>query len=253
MTAPAFVINARLDPERLQPIFRRTRRLHLPDVFAPEQAISLYSAVRDRTPWRRSFLLGDRGVAMSPDELAAIPEDKREALERDLTKTARNGFQYAFDSWAVSDEVEAGRRIGHPAEAFYDFLNSPAFLGWVHRLTGDTRAVYCDAQCTRYGPGDYLNGHTDEAEGKNRLFAYVMNLTPDWNADWGGLLLFIDPDGHVAEGYTPAFNALNIFEVPQPHAVSMVPPFAGGSRLAITGWIRSGRDDPPEAAGTKAA
>jgi len=43
----------------------------------------------------------------------------------------------------------------------------------------------------------------------------------------------------VAEAYTPAFNALNIFKVPQPHAVSLVAPFAGGDRLAITGWVRS--------------
>jgi Rps23 Pro-64 3,4-dihydroxylase Tpa1-like proline 4-hydroxylase len=66
-----------------------------------------------------------------------------------------------------------------------------------------------------------------------------MNLTPGWSVDWGGLLMFVDQDGHVAEAYTPAFNALNLFQVPQPHAVSMVAPFAGGDRLAITGWVRS--------------
>jgi hypothetical protein len=52
----------------------------------------------------------------------------------------------------------------------------------------------------------------------------------------------LDQDGHVSEGYTPAYNALNLFRVPQRHAVSYVAPFAGAPRLAITGWIREGQD-----------
>ncbi len=236
-----------LDPNLMQPVFRRAKRLHVPGVLTLEAATALHEGVARTTPWKRSLFLGDRGVALDPAELDAMPADKREALDLALADRARRGFQYAFDSWAVSDDVEAGRRTGHPAEAFYDFLNSPAFLGWIHRLTGDDRAVYCDAQCTRYNPGDFLNGHTDEKAGADRLFAYVMNLTPVWTADWGGLLLFIDQDGHIAEGYTPAFNALNIFQVPQPHSVSIVAPFAGASRLAITGWIRSRRPEAAEA------
>ncbi|MBB1180632.1 2OG-Fe(II) oxygenase, partial [Pseudomonas sp. FW305-3-2-15-E-TSA4] len=76
-------------------------------------------------------------------------------------------------------------------------------------------------------------------DGKHRLLAYVLNLTPRWRVDWGGLLLFLDPDGHVAEGYAPKFNALNIFRTPFPHAVTQVSTFAGAPRYAITGWIRA--------------
>ena len=66
-----------------------------------------------------------------------------------------------------------------------------------------------------------------------------MNLTARWRADWGGMLLFLDDEDHVAEGYMPAFNSLNIFKVPQRHAVSIVAPFAGEPRLSITGWLRA--------------
>ena len=98
-----------------------------------------------------------------------------------------------------------------------------------------------DAQATRYRPGHFLTQHDDHAEGKDRLFAYVLNLTPQWIADWGGLLMFLTDDGHVAAAYTPRWNALNILKVPQPHAVSVVAPFARGARHSITGWIRSRR------------
>ena len=70
-----------------------------------------------------------------------------------------------------------------------------------------------------------------------RLVAYVLNFTPVWNPDWGGMLLFTDERGHVEEGYVPVWNALNLMKVPQTHAVSLVAPFAGGLRYSITGWL----------------
>jgi Rps23 Pro-64 3,4-dihydroxylase Tpa1-like proline 4-hydroxylase len=110
----------------------------------------------------------------------------------------------------------------------YRWLNSKAGLQFLRKLTGDERCAYVDAQATRYRPGHFLTQHDDHAEGKDRLFAYVLNLTPQWIADWGA-------------AYTPRWNALNILKVPQPHAVSVVAPFARGARHSITGWIRSRR------------
>jgi hypothetical protein len=237
-----FRIGGHLDPARVAPVFRGAGRLHVPDFLDAPAAGALHAALTDATPWRCSRLLGDKPFTLTSADWDALPATRRAEMEAAMREQARSGFHYAFDTWPVSDEVEAGRRTGHPAETFYDFLNGPVFLDWIRATTDDPRAAYCDAQCTRYRPGDYLNAHTDEAEGKNRLFAYVMNLTPGWSVDWGGLLQFIDRDGHVAEAYTPAFNALNIFKVPQPHSVSVVAPFAGGDRLAITGWVRSRRD-----------
>jgi SM-20-related protein len=69
----------------------------------------------------------------------------------------------------------------------------------------------------------------------------VLNLTPGWRAEWGGLLLFHDADGHVAEAYAPKFNTLNIFRVPQWHSVSQVASYVDQDRLAITGWIRGSK------------
>ena len=51
-------------------------------------------------------------------------------------------------------------------------------------------------------------------------------------------MLFHAADGHVAEAYTPGFNSLNIFRVPQAHSVSQVASFVTAERLSITGWLR---------------
>ncbi|MGI9295874.1 MAG: 2OG-Fe(II) oxygenase family protein, partial [Pseudomonadales bacterium] len=73
----------------------------------------------------------------------------------------------------------------------------------------------------------------------NRRAAYVINLTPAWNADWGGLLHFVAADGKITDSFLPTYNAITLFQVPQKHFVSYVSPFAGEQRISITGWLRA--------------
>jgi Rps23 Pro-64 3,4-dihydroxylase Tpa1-like proline 4-hydroxylase len=101
-------------------------------------------------------------------------------------------------------------------------------------------AIYVDAQATRYMPGHFLSTHDDAIEGKNRRAAYIFNFTPEWRPDWGGYLQLLDDAGHVRRGLVPSFSTLNILAVPQRHNVSVVAPFAGGMRFAISGWFRYG-------------
>ena len=232
-------IDPGLRPEALRPLFARFGRLHLPGVLAGDGAGRLHAGLAAGAPWRKAFLHGGAHYEPTLAEYEAISDGQRQALDQAIWREARDGFAYRFDSWKVSDDVEAGRRTGAAAEAAYDFLNGDAFLNFIRILTNEPRAAYCDAQATRYGPGDFLTRHSDAQPGKHRLFAYVLNLTPGWRADWGGVLAFPDEDGHLAEGYSPAFNALNLFRVPQDHAVTAVAPFAGGERLSITGWVRA--------------
>ena len=119
-----------------------------------------------------------------------------------------------------------------------EFLNSSAFIGSDRRLTGDSSIALVDANATLYEPGHFLTRHDDAVDGKNRVAAYVLNLTPVWSADWGGILNFHAGDGHVIEGYVPTFNALNVFRVPQMHGVSYVTPFAVAGRFSVSGWFR---------------
>lgn len=230
-----------LKPEALASAFARHGRLHLPVAFAEPGAQAVGSALASAVPWHKSLNANGKSYDLGFDTLAKMPADRRAELDAAVVAGGRTGFQYLFDAWRLSDLVEDGRRQGGalaPLEAVYDFLNGAEFLDFVRILTNDPRSAYADAQATRYRAGDFLTAHDDDVEGKNRLYAYVLNFTPVWRADWGGLLVFHDADGHLAEGYTPTFNALNIFRVPQLHSVTQVASYAGAERLSITGWIR---------------
>lgn len=240
--SPPIVLGSALDPKRLRPIFQKHGRLHLPGILAPASAQAVHGAMAGPLPWAKSLLVQGKPYDIGPAAWEAMLPERRAELDAAVIRGGQTGFQYRFDAWRLSDAVERGERGTSPVlEAVYDFLNGPEFLGFVGELTGEPRGAYADAQATRYRPGDFLTAHDDDVAGKNRLFAYVLNFTPVWRAEWGGLLLFLGPDGHVTEGYAPAFNALNIFRVPQLHAVSEVASYAGADRLSITGWIRERR------------
>jgi hypothetical protein len=218
-------------------------RIRAADVLAPAAAGEVASALAS-APWSRTFTVNGKTYDVTLPDMAQTPADVLAAIDGAIGEGARTGFQYDFEAWRISDELEAGRRRGGalaPLEAVYDLMNGAAFLAWIRELTGDPRPVYIDAQATRYRAGHFLSVHDDELAGKDRLYAYVLNLTAQWRPDWGGLLAFTTPDGHVREAYAPAFNALSLFTVPQPHCVTQVASYVTAERLSITGWIR-GRD-----------
>lgn len=231
-----------LQPQSYAPVFRRFGRLHVPGLLRTGDAVRLHHGVAEAEGWRRTIHIGpgqDHDLPMA--ELEAMGTEARRSLEAQVHATATDAFRYMFDTVRMSQRVLEGTELDPRLREAHDFLNSDPFLDFARRLTGDERIVYADCMATRYLPGHFLTAHDDEAPGRDRLFAYVLNLTARWRADWGGMLLFLDEDDHVAEGYMPAFNSLNIFKVPQRHAVSIVAPYAGAPRLAITGWLRARR------------
>jgi len=120
---------------------------------------------------------------------------------------------------------------------FQRFINSEPFLNFISGVTGFNDLRFANSQATAFGPGHFLTKHSDEVGRANRKLAYVVSLTKKWDLDWGGVLLFINQDGKVVEGFIPTFNALNLFSVPQNHTVSYIVPFAPEIRYSLTGWI----------------
>jgi SM-20-related protein len=234
----SFSLDPALDPERLAGVFSVAGRMHLPGILTPASAARLYEAVTACPDWTLSTLGRGHALDIPASVLAAADEGRRQALMEAAHAQAREGFHYIFETVRI-EEVHPEGPQGAVLRAFLRWLNSEVFLEFARRISGLGALNRVDAQVTRYRPGHYLTQHTDEKPGTRRRLAYVLNLTPRWRVDWGGLLGFVDDDGHIAEAYCPAFNALNLFRVPQPHLVSLVAPFAPAYRLSITGWIHA--------------
>lgn len=244
MTAPDFAPrrDPRLRGQQLTDSYRSRRRLHIPGFLAAGVCEQLHASLVASEDWRRVFNVDERVYEVSRGDYAAMDAAKRSELEAAILARARDRFQFRFETIRVPDDAAARRAQNTLLTRFADFMNQPEQLDFFRHITGHRDIDFCDAQATCYWPGDFLTTHDDNVAGKNRRAAYVFNLTPHWRIDWGGLLLFHAPDGHVDEALTPGFNALNIFSVPQPHSVSWVTAAAAGPRLSITGWMRAHQD-----------
>jgi Rps23 Pro-64 3,4-dihydroxylase Tpa1-like proline 4-hydroxylase len=237
---PPVRLDPRINPQAVREVFRRGGRLHLPGIFPAEVASRIHRALVAETPWVLHFNDGEsRHLDLPSADFEVLDETSRRAFLAPLHARARGGFQYLYENFAISDLHASGQCADSYLMRVYEFMRSPAFMQFARTLTGLEQIVNLDMQATRYRAGHFLTAHDDDVEGKGRLAAYVLNFTPGWRADCGGILQFIDHDGHVAEGLVPTFNALNVFRVPSLHAVSAVAPFVTAARLSLTGWLRN--------------
>jgi len=233
-------LNGTLEPDAYRPVFRSHRRLHIPSILEPTSATALYARLAASPDWTRSFHVeGGKDVDIRVDELDVLSPEQRAEFEQTQIGSSTDGVTYVFDSIRITAGLLDGRAGGKEFRMVQEFVNGPAFLDFMIRLTGDPRIAFADVMATRYLRGHFATAHEDAITGGRRLYAYVLNLTPQWWADWGGVLMFHDEDGHVAEGYVPKFNALNVFAVPQVHSVSMVSRLARDPRYSVTGWLHA--------------
>ena len=214
----------------------RTGRTQIEGILALNDAQGLYEAATT-ADYNVVTRRGKGHVDLPAAWLASLSPDQKQALGQAVQASAQTNFQYLYDNHPIYDLVEAGQAAPVWSDLLA-FLNDEAFLNLMRDVTGEPRIALADAQLTRYRPGHFLTEHDDHADGKNRFFAYVLNLTPVWRIEWGGLLAFHGADGNVAEAFTPRFNTLNLLKVPTPHSVTQVALSAAADRISVTGWLR---------------
>ncbi|HEY1707837.1 MAG TPA: 2OG-Fe(II) oxygenase family protein [Rhizomicrobium sp.] len=223
----------------LSQVYARFGRIHIPAVLTPESAARVHRCLTAETPYSLVVNNGSQYFDIPAQDQAKMSPEQRKALADSAVAGAQRGFQLFYENHRLTEQGEPYPDPNHYLAAVVAFLNSPEFLFFIRAVTGEPKIAFADAQATRYGPGHFLTTHDDGIAGKNRVAGYILNMTPQWLADWGGNLLFLNKQGHITEGYVPAFNALNLLRVPQPHCVSHVAPFAGAYRYSITGWFRT--------------
>jgi SM-20-related protein len=235
------VINPGLDLAFWREQLRRNGRVQVAGYLQPDAAERLRTCLAQEVPW--TLALRDAQGARTIDHAiySALTDEQARQLFADTAASAGqegdDGFRFAYDSYMMVRAYQERRDPGLLLHRVLELFNSPDYLAFARHLTGDTRIRRVNAQATRYRPGQFLRHHNDEELDEGRLYAYVLNLSRGWQADWGGLLQFIGSDGRVQDTFLPIWNTLSLFAVPAGHAVSLVAPWARDDRLSITGWM----------------
>ena len=230
------MINESLDVRHWRDELARRGRVQIESYLQPDAAGFLAKLLRDVVPWTLAYRRGGASKVMPHAELAALAPEAERELFAALAREATGTYGFAYDSYMMVTAYKEGRDPDLPLHRVLEFFNSPDHLAFIRALTGLEALRRVNAQATRYRPGQFLKYHDDQDPTEGRRYAYVLNLTERWEADWGGLLQFMDAQGRVVETLMPRYNTLSLFRVPAAHAVSLVAPWAQAPRLAITGW-----------------
>lgn len=227
-----------LDYDAIRRRLTEDRHAHVPGVYPDEVVAALYECLRYDVPWSVSFNSGDNNYDMSAEQIEAMTKVDRLKLSEGLAAQANSSFQYIFHNYRVDDAIERGENNDLFLHRYHEFINSDGYKDFLRYITDVKEIDFIDAQAMKFVHGHFLTKHDDLDQEKGRRLAMILNLTPKWNIDWGGLLQFLTDDGHVSGALAPTFNALNFLYVGEEHSVSYVTPFAGTPRYTITGWLR---------------
>ena len=234
-------LNATLQHAALTRDYGIKQRLQISEFLDPASAHEVRESL-DELPWGMIFNDGAAVHQLSPEQVAGMDDREADKIAAGIQERAQTQFQFLYAFYPILHAYILPTSPRYKIFDFFEFLNSSAVLDFVRRLTGIDQIRWADAQATWYRPGHFLKAHDDVDPIRGRVAAYVLNLSQEWDRDWGGLLQFFDASDNVEQAFKPSFNTLNIFTVPQLHSVSMVSTYVTAKRLAVTGWFRT--DEP---------
>ena len=208
------------------------------DDFLPAPlAKRLTEHLKQRQDWRWVLNSGEKILELSRAQVSSLDGHAKSQLDDACHLAARTGFQFRYETIRTPDVARERMQSNDPLAALAERFCEGAMREGFSRLLQRQDLSFADMQATAFGPGDFLTGHDDVIKGKQRVAAYVLNLSPIWRLEWGGLLIFHDANG-TGRCFSPRFNRLHVFKVGQLHSVSEVTRAAPLRRYSLTGWFR---------------
>ncbi len=213
--------------------FRKNKKLIIPHIFKEDEIEKLHRFLTRLLPqyWVCA-------TCVKKDRLELPLTDKRNALRIKMVNEAfgRNEFSFYFYRTFNANPLQYS-----PVEyELRNYMSSQIFIDFLNKVTQLNLTKLNTLFVSKYIEHCFLSTHNDSGNGK---VAFVLHLTKDWKPQYGGHLHFLDESRtNIMETFTPTFNSLMIFEVPEecgiPHFVGHVAPNVTIPRISITGWYQ---------------
>lgn len=215
-------------------VFSESHKCRLANFLELDDAQALSKEVQGLREFDLVFYAGGENKAVPEIDLRKHSDETRQQLQSEIFGNAAKGIGFLYGRRVIQkdDQNQKLRQV-------IEWLNSPDTISWVKAVTEMNDITHADANVTRFARSEFLTRHNDVLPNEARRVAFVINLSPNWHADWGGLLQFFEADGTSTHSWTPSFNSLSLFDVKNVHSVTCIAPFAPALRLGISGWFRA--------------
>lgn len=231
-------LNPLLNWEQLAQQYHSKARIQIGNFLTESSIERILQCLQKEISWHLAYYDGKARLLSHEDLRKKTPEEVRN-LQAHLAKVASSSaFHYIYDCYPL---IRAYKEKWEPdlyLNRWLEFINGEVFLKVMRKLTGHADITRADSQATRYSQNQYLTRHNDDVPAEVRRAAYVLNITKNWDPNWGGYLQFFNKGKNLDDGFIPEFNTLNVFSVPQDHSVGCISQFAQRYRYTMVGWLR---------------
>ena len=232
--------------ENYRNIYNKAQHISLSNFLHSTSAKNIYKHF-PHISWRTKFISG------YGEEHMDLNVFKDEYLEH-IRKHAERNFGFHFDFFEINQELIGAADIKEPESPtkMADLFVSKMLMqikieleSFIPELTGIQTLENLWIGCQRYRAGHFLKPHTDRGQTDYgwRRIAFSLHMTPDWEADWGGQIMYTKKDdpNPITRVISPTFNTLHIFEVndDEVHHVVPIAAYTKNSRFGIHGWFHT--------------
>lgn len=235
-----FHVDSRLDPFALRDEFRAQRRLSVHGFVRTASANALYRCLAIDTRFALTVSDGKDVWSLPHSDRVNVTDMEESEINQIAYGAAIDRFAYVYESGGVYDHLkpETTSEAGLLSD-FVRFLNSEALIEFVRLVSASAEIESASVEARCYRAGHFVGAQRDRDASRRSRIGFVFNLTPRWRVEWGGLLQFHGSNGHICGAYTPRFNELWLYRIPQVRSVSYVSDFAPDPQLCITGFFQS--------------
>ena len=174
-------INPEIDLSSAAATLAGQGRVQIHDFVSPESAETLHGWLHQHEDWYLSYNEGPDNFETSEAEFAALTMEQKHRFTAGVYRRARSGFQHLFKQYYISQAVASGENNGHPMHAVHEWVTGEDFLGLMRDVTGRDDIRTSDSYASLYGPGHFLTRHDDRHPTHQRIAAWVLSMTPDWD------------------------------------------------------------------------
>jgi len=238
-------INASHDAQRLARRFHSQGTLRIENFLQPACAAMLYTVMVKNVRWRTLVLSQQQLLGTPLYEAGASSFDHDPEAIALANSSARSGQAalYDVDRLYPEDEVvPASAAASDEGLGPFELRISNRLLELIRIVSAEPLFQQIAVQANRFRPGHFEMFHSGtwsaDKTGKRRA-TFILNLTPEWRPDWGGLLQYRSRDAACIRGWMPTFNSLDLITFPRGWWVSAVSTIAQGARLSLNGRLYS--------------
>lgn len=233
----AIKINPKLDPKALKNEFQAKGRIQIKDFLTTKDAATLHDLVAGCQLYKFKYNEGDKEFWVDLGELNSMTDRRvRDMGNKIYNKAMDRDFQYSIYACGLNEDNFKNHK---PLEVFKDvpsFFDGKDMKTFIKGLTGDDYHA-ASAEAIWHKPDSFQTTGNGYRKGEKRVFGFALDLSRDWDADWGGNRFFRGEKGEVEAVYPSAFNSLTVFKVPTRQSISTVTGYGRGLNLSISGWL----------------